>query len=150
MNPDTYDWLRVGHIVGFVLWIGGLLTVLQLLRVHGAVEGAARDVLARHERKMAVVMDAGSTLAIICGLWMALDREPTYFSAKTYGPWLHVKLTIVALVIIGMQVWTRTQIRKFRNGKVRPISPVLTYVVLAAAAAIIMLGAHHGLLRKGG
>ena len=150
MNPDTYDWLRVGHIVGFVLWIGGLLTVLQLLRVHGAVEGAARDVLARHERKMAVVMDAGSTLAIICGLWMALDRDPTYFSAKTYGPWLHVKLTIVAVAIIGTQVFVRTQVRKFRKGQVKPVSPVLTWVVLAAAAAIIMLGAHHGLLRKGG
>jgi len=52
MDPDTYNWLRVGHVLGFVLWIGGMLALLQLLRVHGAVEGAARDVvtLPRGER----------------------------------------------------------------------------------------------------
>jgi len=150
MDPDTYNWLRVGHIFGFVLWIGGMVTVLQLLRVHGAVEGAARDVLARHERKMAAVMDAGATLTMICGLWMALDRTPTFFSAKHYGAWLHVKLSIVVVVIIGLHGWSRAQVRKFRHGQVRPLSPALTWVVLAAAAGIILLGAHHGLLRKGG
>jgi putative membrane protein len=147
MEPDTYNWLRVGHVLGFVLWIGGMMAVLQLLRAHGAVEGAARDVLARQERKMAVVMDVGATLTMVCGFVTALGGTTNYF--KT-GAWLHIKLTLVALVIIGVHGWTRAQVRRFRKGQVRPVSPVIMLVVLAAAAAIIMLGAHPGLLRKAG
>lgn len=150
MDPDTYNWLRVGHVLGFVLWIGGMLALLQLLRVHGVVEGAARDVLVRHERKMAIVMDAGATLAMICGLWMALDRTPTLFSAKHYGAWLHVKLSIVVVAILGVHGWSRVKVKKFRKGEVQPVPQAVVWIVLAAAAAIILLGAHHGLLRKGG
>jgi putative membrane protein len=147
MEPDTYNWLRVGHVLGFVLWIGGMVALLQLLRVHGAVEGAARDVLARHERKVAVMMDVGATLTMVCGFVTALGGTVNYF--KT-GAWLHIKLTLVALVIIGVHGWSRAQVRKFRNGEVRPVSPAITWIVLAAAAGIILLGAHPGLLRKGG
>jgi len=147
MDPDTYNWLRVGHVFGFVLWIGGMVALLQLLRVHGAVEGAARDVLARHERKMALVMDVGATLTMVCGFVTALGGSVNYF--KT-GAWLHIKLTLVAVVIVGLHGWTRAQVKRFRKGQVRPIPPVLMWVVLAAAAGIILLGAHHGLLRKGG
>jgi uncharacterized membrane protein len=147
MDPDTYNWLRVGHVLGFVLWIGGMLAVLQLLRVHGAVEGAARDVLARHERKMAVVMDVGATLTMVCGFVTALGGSINYF--KT-GAWLHIKLTLVAVAIIGVHGWTRAQVRKFRKGQVRPVPVAVVWIVLAASAAIIMLGAHHGLLRKAG
>ncbi|MBE7452180.1 MAG: CopD family protein [Kofleriaceae bacterium] len=146
MDPDTYNWLRVGHVLGFVLWIGGLLALLQLLRIHGAVEGAARDVLARHERKVAVLMDLGATLTMVCGFVSALGGTINFF--KT-GAWLHIKLTLVAVVIVGVHGWARVKVRKFRNGEVTPVSPVLTYAVLAAAAAIILLGAHQGLLRKG-
>lgn len=146
MDPDTYNWLRVGHVLGFVLWIGGLLALLQLLRIHGAVEGAARDVLARHERKVAVLMDLGATLTMVCGFVSALGGTINFF--KT-GAWLHIKLTLVAVVIVGVHGWARVKVRKFRNGEVTPVSPVLTYAVLAAAAAIILLGAHQGLLRNG-
>ncbi len=145
MSPDTYNWLRVGHVIGFVLWIGGLMAVLQLLRVHGAVEGAARDVLARHERKVAVMMDFGATLTMVCGFITALGGTTNYF--KT-GAWLHIKLTLVAVVIIGMHGWARASVKRFRKGQVKPVSPVLMWVVMAAAAAIILLGAHHGLMRK--
>lgn len=147
MGPDEYNWLRVGHVIGFVLWIGGMVSVLQLLRVHGAVEGAARDVLSRHERKMAILMDLGATLTMICGFVTALGGTTNYF--KT-GAWLHIKLTIVALVILGMHGWTRVQVKRFRKGEVRPIPAAVTYIVLIAAAAVIVLGAHRELLRKVG
>lgn len=146
MGPDEYNWLRVGHVIGFVMWIGGLVTVLQLLRVHGAVEGAARDVLARHERKMALVMDLGATLTLVCGFVTALGGHTNYF---TTGAWLHIKVTIVALVILSLHGWTRVQVKRFRKGQVRPIPVITTYAVLVAAAAVILLAAHRGLLRKG-
>ena len=131
--------------MGFVFWIGGMIGVLQLLRVHGAVEGAARDVLARHERKMAIFMDLGATLTLVCGFVMALGVTPTHFAR---GGWLHIKLTIVAVAILGMHGWARVQVKRFRKGQVRPIPVAVTYIVVVAAAAVITLGAHHGILRK--
>lgn len=145
MTPDEYNWLQVGHVLGFVLWIGGMIGLLQLLRVHGAVEGAARDVLARHERKMALLMDLGATLTLVCGFVMALGVTPTHFSR---GGWLHIKLTIVAVVILGMHGWARVKVKRFRKGEVAHIPVAVTYVVLVAAAAVILLGAHQGILRK--
>src|SRR5262245_9214323 len=111
MSLETYSWLRVGHVFGFVCWIAGLITVLLLLRVHGVVEGPAREVLGRQERKAAVLMDGGATLAIICGLWLAFGGAVNAF--KT-GGWLHVKLTLVAIFLFGVHGWARVQIKRFR------------------------------------
>ncbi len=146
MTPETYGWMAAGHVLGFVCWIAGMVTVLQLLRVHGHIEGqAAREVLSRHERKAGILMDAGATLAIICGFWLAFGPPVNAFQT---GGWLHIKLTLVAVALLGTHGWSRVQIKRFRHGTVRPISPWLTVVVLVAAAAIIALGANQTLLRK--
>lgn len=146
MSIATYGWLRTGHVIGFVCWIAGMVTVLELLRVHAHLERqAAREVLARHERKAGILMDAGATLALICGFWLAFGGTVNAF--KT-GGWIHLKVTLVALVLLGTHGWSRVQIRRFRHGDIRPIPPWLTAVVLVAAAAIIALGANPTLLRK--
>lgn len=145
MSLETYNWLRVGHVIGFVCWIAGMVTVLQLLRVHAHVEGAAREVLTRHQQKAGILMDVGATVAMICGFWLAFGGPINAFST---GGWLHVKLTVVALALLGIHGWSRVQIKRFRHGHVRPVSPVLTYVVIAAAAIVIALGANPTLLRK--
>lgn len=146
MSIETYGWLRSGHVIGFVCWIAGMVTVLQLLRVHAHIEGqAAREVLSRYERKAGILMDGGATLALICGFWLAFGGTINAF--KT-GGWIHVKVTLVAIVLLGTHGWSRVQIKKFRHHQVRPISPWLTVAVLAAAAVIIALGANPTLLRK--
>ena len=145
MSPETYSWLIVGHIVGFVTWIAGLVTTLTLLRIHAKVEGPARDVLARQEQKSAALMDAGATLAIVCGLWIAFGGTVNAF--KT-GAWLHIKLTLVAVVLIGAHGYARAMAKRFRRGDVRPVPRPLLYVVVIAAAVVALLGAKKDLLRK--
>jgi uncharacterized membrane protein len=145
MSLEADTWLRIGHILGFVTWIGGMIATLTLLRIHSVVEGAARDVLGRHEHRTAMLMDLGATLAIACGLSLALGRTPIEF--KT-GAWLHVKLTIVVLGLFSMHGFTRAQVKKFKRGKIRHVSSGLIYLLIAIAAAIIVLGAHPTLLRK--
>ncbi len=147
MTLETYSWLRAGHVFGFVCWIAGMVTVLLLLRAHGTVEGPAREVLGRQEKKAAILMDAGATLAIVCGLWMAFGGVVSAF--KT-GAWLHVKLTLVAIVLLGVHGWSRVQIKRFRQGQVRHVSSTLILIVLVATAVIIALGANPTLLRKKG
>lgn len=147
MSIETNQWLLVGHIVGFVVWLAGMVATLTLLRVHGVVEGAARDVLARKEKKTAAMMDAGASLAMVCGFVIAFGNTPIAF--KT-GGWLHVKLTIVVLVILGTHGFVRAQVKRFGRGQVRTIPGWLVYVVLLAAAGVIVLGANKSILRKHG
>ena len=145
MSLETYNWLRVGHVIGFVGWIAGMVAVLSLLRVHAAVEGAAREALGRQERKTAIIMDLGATIAIVCGLWLAFG--PAVNAFKT-GGWLHVKLALVAIFLLGTHGWARVQIKRFRQGRVRHVPGWLLVLVLVAAAAVIALGANPTLLRK--
>jgi putative membrane protein len=146
MNPDTLIWLRIGHVIGFVFWITGIVAVLQLLRIHSTIEsGATREVLTRYERRAAILMDLGATLTIVCGLWRALGPKVTAFET---GGWLHVKLTLVAIFLLGTHGWARVQVKRFRKGQVRHVPTALLFAVLLAAMAIIVLGAHPTLLRK--
>ncbi len=128
-----------------MLWIAGLVATLTLLRIHSMVEGAARDVLSRQEHKTAALMDAGATLAMVCGLWIAFGG--TVNALKT-GAWLHIKLTLVVLIILGAHGFARAQVKRFKRGQVRAIPRALIYVVVAAALAIVLLGAKKDLLRK--
>src|SRR5687768_12332711 len=118
MTPSEYDWLIVGHVLGFVTWMTGLIATLTLLRIHAAVEGPARDVLSRQEHRTAALMDAGATLAMVCGLWLAFGGS---VNALKTGGWLHLKLTIVALVLIGSHGFARAKVKQFKRGQVKPI-----------------------------
>lgn len=145
MSITVHAWLPIGHIIGFVAWVGGMLATLYLLRVHAMVEGPARDVCARQEGRTAIIMDLGATLALVCGFWIAFGTTPSAF--KT-GGWLHVKLTIVALTLFAIHGFTRAQVKRFRTGNVKVLPRALPYVVMLAATAVIVLGAHPTLLRK--
>jgi len=145
MSIETLSWVRVAHVFGFVVWIGGMLACLSLLHVHALVEGAARDALSRTERSVAMLMDAGATLAIAAGLTMAFEAPINAF--KT-GAWLHVKLTVVVLGLLSAHGMIRAKIKKFRKGEVKPMPRWLFTAVLACAAVIIALGANPTLLRK--
>jgi len=145
MTPDTYGWLIVGHVVGFVLWIAGLVATLTLLRIHTKVEGAAREVMSRQEQKTAMLMDLGATLTIACGLWLAFGGTVNAF--KT-GAWLHIKLTLVVLVLLGAHGFARAQVGRFKRGQLRAVPRALLYIVMIVAAGTIVLGAKKDLLRK--
>jgi uncharacterized membrane protein len=145
MSADTYAWVLVGHVFGFVVWIGGLLTCISLLHVHPRVEESHRAALTKTEKSVAMLMDMGATLAIACGLLLALKGPVNEFS---HGSWLHLKLTAVVLGILSSHGMVRAKIKKFSNGEIKPLPPWLPMLVLAAAAVAIALGANISLLRS--
>jgi protoporphyrinogen IX oxidase len=145
MSIETLSWLRVAHVFGFVVWIGGMLSCLSLLHVHTLVDGVARESLTRVEKSVAMLMDLGATVAIAAGLTMALESTPNAF--KT-GAWLHVKLTVVALGLLSAHGIVRARIKQFSRGQIKPLPRWLFTAVLAAVAVIIALGANPTLLRK--
>jgi uncharacterized membrane protein len=147
MLPDTYAWVLVGHVFGFVVWIGGLLACTALLHVHTRVEEGARAALTKVEKSVAMLMDMGAALAIGAGLALAI-RPYTGINEFTRGPWLHVKLTAVVLGILSSHGIVRAKIKKFSRGEIKPLPRWLPMLILAAAAVAITLGANVSLLRK--
>ncbi len=53
-----------------------------------------------------------------------------------------------ALTLFAIHGFTRAQVKRFRNGRVKELPRFLPYIVMAAAAVVIVLGAHPTLLRK--
>lgn len=91
-------WTLVFHMLGIVLWIGGLLMTTLLLSRH-VQESApeARAALGRLERKsMRAMADPGALIAILAGITLILSNKSYYLHAG----WLHFKLLIVLALII--------------------------------------------------
>lgn len=144
MSLDTYNWVLIAHVFGFVTWVGGLLGCLALLHVHTRVEEGARPALSATERQTAMLMDLGATLAIGAGLLLAIKGPVNEFS---HGSWLHVKLTAVVLGLLSSHGIVRAKIKKFSRGEIKALPRWMPSLVLAAAAIAIALGANQTLLR---
>lgn len=107
--------LLVGHIFGFVLWVGGLLvTSMALTRHTQETELAAREALARLERIfMRGLADPGALLTIAAGVSL-ISTNAHYF---LHAPWLHIKLTFV-LFLIGLHGMVAMRTKRFATGKI--------------------------------
>jgi uncharacterized membrane protein len=150
MSIETARWLHVGHILGFTVWVGGLLAVAALLRAHEGADAASRPGVLTAARNMAMVMDLGATLAIAMGLLIAFKAPQYPNTAFKTGAWLHVKLTVVVLGLFATHGMMRAKIGKLRRGsQTTPLPSWVIPVILLAVAVVVTLGAHPTLLRKG-
>jgi len=149
MSLETYAWLHVGHVLGFTLWVAGLLAVASLLRAHEGADAASRPGLVGAARSMALIMDLGATLAIAIGLVMAI-KGPNYpNTAFKTGGWLHVKLALVVVGLLAPHGIMRAKIGKLRRStQTGALASWVIPVILVCAAAAIALGANPTLLRK--
>jgi putative membrane protein len=105
-------WLKAFHIVFVVTWFAGLFYLPRLFVYHVATTDAlSLERFAVMERRLFGIMTTGATLAIVFGVAMIVAR-PGYL---TFG-WLHVKLTLVA-VLIGYHLWCRGLMLALRKGR---------------------------------
>ena len=90
--------LLVVHIFGIVFWVSGLLVTSMALTRHTQETAAeARQALARLERIfLRGLADPGALLVILAGIGL-ISTRPSYY---LHAPWLHIKLTLVLLLII--------------------------------------------------
>ncbi len=138
-----YTWLLTGHLIGVLLWVGCLFTVYWLLRFHTQAPPEVSDKLTLMERSMALVMDLGATLAIGCGIAMAVSHGGTHptsniFAAPGKG-WFHIKLTIVVLGILSVHGILRGRIAKFSKGQTPTVPSWLWSVLLVSLVGIIVM-----------
>jgi uncharacterized membrane protein len=136
MSVETLLYVKAAHVLGFTLWIAGLATVYWLLRIHAAAPADARELLSSAERRIAMLMDLGATVAIVAGLVLAFGGPINAF--KT-GGWIHLKLTLVVLGILGVHGFVRVKVKRFRQGKLAEIPSWPWLVLLVSTAGIIVL-----------
>lgn len=108
-------WLLVLHILGFTLWISGLLmTTFVLLRHIGVTAPEARASLAGIERLgLRALGDPGAFLAILAGILLITTNRSFYLHAR----WLHIKLIFV-LLLIALHVIVGTRSKSFASGRI--------------------------------
>ena len=107
-------WLLVLHLPAMVLWVGSLLVVTVVLKMHSDESGsAAREVLGRVEARIfRGLTHPGAALALITGLLLITTAPGIYLRA----PWLHAKLLLVIfLVALDLRIYFRA--KAFQSGK---------------------------------
>ena len=129
-------WLRIAHVVGVILWIGGALSVAL---VAAAAEGEARRSLATVARSVALkVATPGMVLAWLGGLAMFALHLDAYLKAG----WMHGKITI-ALIVAALTGVLSGKLRKaaageaVKPGTLRTLGLVI--IVLAVLNVILAL-----------
>jgi protoporphyrinogen IX oxidase len=107
--------LLVGHVLGFVLWVSGLLvTSMALTRHIQEASTDARNALARLERIfLRGLADPGALLTILAGVGLITTNSHYYLHA----PWLHIKLTFV-LLLIGLHGMVAMRTKRFAAGRI--------------------------------
>lgn len=91
-------WAKAFHIFFMVSWFAGLFYLPRLFVYHAmATDQAARDQLKIMERKLYRFVTPMMWLTIGLGLWMLWDYA---WSAYASMGWLHVKITLVTLLVI--------------------------------------------------
>ncbi|MGE0551636.1 MAG: hypothetical protein AB7O24_31920 [Kofleriaceae bacterium] len=124
------------HVFGTMIWIGGLFAVMGFLDAAAAeTDSGARTRLTKFVRQAAIVPDVGATVALIFGAhWL--------FRFKLYEmPYMHVKLTLVVLVIV-LHVILRKKVGQLkRTGTVKAaptaLKPLLSLIVIGILIAVI-------------
>lgn len=138
MSAKLLGWLLAGHLIGVMVWVGGMFTTYWLLRFHAHAPREVHEKLTLMERSIAMMSDLGAMLALGCGLAMALGQTPNLFKRPGSG-WFHIKLAILALVVFPVHGMLRARVRKFAAGKITPVPAWQWTALLASITAIAIL-----------
>ena len=136
MSHQTYLTIKAAHLLGFTLWVGGMIALALALRAHAAAGTAAKEAFERLERTLARAMEWGALLAIACGVLMIV-KSPAVVSPMKQ-PYLHIKLTLV-VVILAMHGLVRVSMGRMRKGTGGPPGVIIPWLVVALAAGIYYL-----------
>jgi uncharacterized membrane protein len=139
----NYTWVLSAHLIGVILWLGCLIAVYWLLRIHTHTPKDAQDQLTLMERSLAMVMDLAATVAIGCGLVMALTHNSTHPTTSLFGApgagWFHIKLTVVVLGILSVHGLVRARVGRFSRGDLKKKMPAWPWTVLLVSIVLVVL-----------
>lgn len=134
MSPTALLWIKALHLFGIFMWIGTMNGLLNTLVVHGRCPPEARPTLSMIEKRTAMFMDIGGTIAIVFGA-ILLAKIP---GIMKHG-YMHAKLGLVVLMFLGMHGFLRVQTRKFRDGQIRQLPTFLPPMLMFGGLAVLIL-----------
>jgi uncharacterized membrane protein len=113
---SLYDWLLFVHIVGAMVWVGGLVALAAFGTL--ALRSGDRETVARFVGSLRVVgplvLAPSSALVIAVGIWMVIDS-----SAWDFGQtWIWLGLVLLAAaVLVGAAFLSRAALAAERAVK---------------------------------
>ena len=127
-------WALVFHIVGFVFWMGGLLTVTQVLAAETREQSPdGRRALQNLEVKLLKgITHPGAAITVLAGITV-VALEPVYL----HQAWLHAKLFLVA-ILIGLDFVVYWRAKGFHAGRVELKRKEC--MILHGAISLVFLG----------
>lgn len=136
---DWLPWLipifKAGHIIGLILWCGGLIAMPLMLARHDPAIGQDdyhRIRLAAHLSYTLVITPA-AVITVIAGTWLI-------FMGGTYVPWFYAKLAAVMLLVIA-HMWIGDVLVSIADsaGRTRPPQPWLPILAVVIPVIIILI-----------
>ena len=107
-------WLKALHVVFVVTWFAGLFYLPRLFVYHvSATDEISRARFVVMERRLFAMTTVGGVFTLLFGILM-ITMAPGYLQQG----WLHVKLTLV-LLVIAYQIWCLLLLRALRDGRNR-------------------------------
>jgi putative membrane protein len=132
----TRGWLVGFHLIGVVLWMGGLLAFSRVLGYHTKEHPSIRPRLTFIEGRLnALVAWPGALLTIVFGVWLTVDHGRLWFRGAA---WLHFKLALVVATLIIHVVLTVKHYRVRRAHPAEPMSRAL-YAALHGCVGLLLI-----------
>lgn len=117
LTPDgLYDWVKAGHVIAIIAWMGAMLYLPRLFVYHaeaGAGTPQSETFKIMERRLLKAIMTPAMIAAWVLGLWLA------WRGFGFSGGWLHAKIAAV-LLLSGVHGYFAGAVRKFaedRNAK---------------------------------
>jgi putative membrane protein len=132
------------HLLGVVLWMGGLLSFSRILGYHAREAPSVRPRYTWLEGRMNwLVTVPGAVITTGCGLWLIQIYGAQWFSVAI---WMHWKLVLVGVVVVIHAFLTWKQRRVARQRPDEPVPRALFAALHGTLGllliAILLLAAH--------
>jgi uncharacterized membrane protein len=138
MSPETLAWVKTAHVFGFITWVGAMLGCSLALRQAATAEAPASTALASLAQRLAMAMDGGAAIAVLAGAGLLYGLWSLGVSPLE-PPWMHAKLTLVVLGLLGSHVFLRLRVRGLRGGEPKPLPPFLFPVIHLVLVGILIM-----------
>lgn len=131
---DAYLWTKVLHIISFVAWMAGLFYLPRLYVYHtrqAPGSDAAATFVVMEKKLLRIIMNPAMIATLISGVVLI------WLSGTWVQGWLHVKLTLIVLLLVFHMALARWR-RQFAEG--RNVHSESFYRILNEAPTVLLIG----------
>lgn len=129
-------WLIGFHLIGVVLWMGGLLAFSRILGYHTKELPSARPRFTFVEGRLNwLVAIPGAIVTVVFGVWIAVEHGLAWFRVAS---WMHWKLALVLAVAVIHLVLTVKHHQVRRAPPAAPMNRAL-YAALHGTVGLLLI-----------